>query len=74
MITTEERLGVIQKVLGLGFKAKKQERAPFPGVRRSVWLSGTQQDPSPLAHRSGEFKLKSGINVSPYGLPPFIPF
>ena|SRR5215469_8855871 len=22
--------------------------------------------------RSGEFKLKSGINVAPYGLPPFI--
>jgi hypothetical protein len=24
--------------------------------------------------RSSEFKLKSGINVAPYGLPPFIPF
>jgi hypothetical protein len=24
--------------------------------------------------RSSEFKLKSGINGSPYGLPPFIPF
>jgi len=23
---------------------------------------------------SGEFKLKSGINVAPYGLSPFIPF
>jgi hypothetical protein len=22
----------------------------------------------------GEFKLKSGINRAPYGLPPFIPF
>jgi hypothetical protein len=28
----------------------------------------------PLALRSGKFKLKSGINVAPYGLPPFIPF
>jgi hypothetical protein len=26
------------------------------------------------ALHSSEFKLKSGINVAPYGLPPFIPF
>jgi len=53
---------------------KKGKPAPFPDFSAAAWLSGTEQHPSPASAPIQQFKLKSGINVAPYGLPPFIPF
>jgi hypothetical protein len=46
------------------------ENPTIDWVKQSGRLDGF----TPVALRSSKFKLESGINGAPYGLPPFIPF